>query len=94
MYNRLVGKENESDIIIEGSHSKGLIDTRSMISSISEVFLNTLDPVPNIHTLDELGLEVNTANGQSLSYSSYVEIELSVPCFKKKAISVPILVVP
>lgn len=94
MYNRLVGKGNESDIIIEGSHTRGLIDTGSMISSISEAFLSTLDPVPEIHTLDELGLEVNTANGQSLPYSGYVEIELSVPCFKEKAITVPLLVVP
>ena len=90
----MVGKGNESDIIIEGSHTRGLIDTGSMISSISEVFLSTLDPVPEIHTLDELGLEVNTANGQSLPYSGYVEIELSVPCFKEKAITVPLLVVP
>lgn len=34
----MVGKGNESDIIIEGSHTRGLIDTGSMISSISEVF--------------------------------------------------------
>lgn len=64
--NRIVGKDNESDIIIEGVRMKGLIDTGSMVSTVAIDFLETLDPNPTIHTVEELGLHVYTAGGQSL----------------------------
>ena len=92
--NRIVGKENESDIIIEGVRTKGLIDTGSMVSTVAIDFLETLNPKPTIHTVEELGLHVNTAGGQSLPYSGYVEVEVTVPFLETEHMLVPMLVVP
>ena len=94
MLNRLVGKENESEIVIEGVKSKALIDTGSMVSTVAEDFLNALDPVPIVHNIEELGLKVNAANGQTLPYSGYVEVEVTVSYLQNSALTVPLLVVP
>ena len=94
MLNRLVGKENEGEIVIEGVKTKALIDTGSMVSTIAEDFLNTLDPVPIVHNIEEFGFKVNAANGQTLPYSGYVEAEVTVSYLQNSALTVPLLVVP
>ena len=80
--------------IIMGVKVKGLIDTGSMVSTIAEEFLCILNDSPVIHSIDELGLRVNTANGHSMSYSGVVEVDIIVPCFGNKSFTVLMLVVP
>lgn len=52
-------------------------------------FLDTLEPVPIVHTNDELRLRVNTASGESL-YLGYVEVAVTVPCFWHATLAVPL----
>ena len=70
---RLRGKGHESEILIDGVKVKGLIVTGSMVSTIAEELLCKLNESPVIHLIDELGLRVNTANGQSMPYSGVVD---------------------
>ena len=65
-----------------------------MVSTIAEEFLCELNHSPVIHSIDELGLRVNTANGQSMPYSGVVEMDIIVPCFGNKSLTVLMLVVP
>ena len=65
-----------------------------MISTISENFLISLSPVPKIYTIEELGVNVNVANGQTLDYSGCVIVQVSVPCIGEAVVHVPCLVVP
>ena len=72
----------------------GLIDTGSMISTIAKDFLFSLCPVPQVYTIEELGLQVNVANGQTLDYSGCAVVQVSVPCIGKSTVLVPCLIVP
>ena len=51
-----------------------------MISTIAEEFLCKLNNSPVIHSIDKLGLRVNSTNGQSMTYSGVVEADM-IPCF-------------
>ena len=46
LLNRMVGSANEGEINIFGVNTSGLIDSGSMVSSISETFYNSLEPLP------------------------------------------------
>ncbi|MCG8034658.1 MAG: retropepsin-like domain-containing protein [Candidatus Thiodiazotropha taylori] len=92
MLQRLIGKENESEVIVEGLETKALIDTGSMISTISENCLETLNPKPELHSLEEIDLEVKVADGRTLPYLGYVELNIKLP-FSESRVDVPFLVV-
>ena len=54
---RLIGRDNISQICINGTKTVGLIDTGSMISTIAEDFIISLDPIPDLYTIEDLGLK-------------------------------------
>ena len=89
----MVGKANESEIFINDFRSKALIDSGSMISTISSSVLNRLKPVPEIKDLSNLGLTVNVAGGATLPYLGYVEVKIKVNFISSEDIFVPLLVV-
>ena len=91
---RLVGRDNISQICINGTKTVGLIDTGSMISTIAEDFILSLDPIPNLYTIEDLGLKVNVANGQTLNYLGCVVVQVCVPCLGEATVQAPCLVVP
>lgn len=90
----LIGEPNECEILIEDKRCMALIDTGSMVTTISEAFLQQHLPQTPIHMLEDLQLE--GPNGESLPYRGYVEIDLSLPINRhfQKLGSFPILVVP
>ena len=65
-----------------------------MVSTIAEEFVCKLNNSLVIHSIDELGLRVNNANGQSMPYSGVVEVDKIIPCFGNKSLTVFMLVVP
>ena len=91
---RLVGRDKISEICINGTETMGLIDTGSMISTITEDFILSLNPVPQLYTIEDLGLKVNVANGQTLENSGCVVVDVSVPCSGEARVLAPCLVVP
>ena len=94
MFERIVGSSNEGEIFVNGLKTSGLIDTGSMITSVSEQFYNSMDPVPELHDLDEFGLSVQGATGKELPFKGYVEAEISVPFLSDSVFNIPLLVVP
>ena len=50
----MVGSANENLISICGVETRGLIDSGSMITSISESFYKSLNPIPELKILKSL----------------------------------------
>lgn len=93
LFNRMVGSSNKGDITICGVPTKGLIDSGSMITSISESFYNNLNPLPQSRDIKEFGLSVLSANGDQLPYKGYIEAEISIPSLGNNNFVIPLLVV-
>ena len=56
--NRLIGKRNESILIVNGVETTGLIDTGSEISTVSEEFWTSLDPKPEILVVEKSNVQM------------------------------------
>ena len=78
LVDRLVGSANESEIAICGAKTSGLIDTGSMITSISESFYDFMEHKPVLHDVSELGLSLSvvSANGSKLPYKGFIEADI------------------
>ena len=84
---------NDSEIIVNGTKTRALIDSGSMITCISEEF-QSLNPIPELHSISEFGLTIHSANGTVLPFSGFVELEMCVPWFGSSSYAIPALVVP
>ena len=93
MLERIVGSANESIIFINGVKTSGLIDTGSMVTSISETFYKNMNPQPQLHAITEFGLSVQSANGTDLPFKGYIEAEFSAPILSDCVLNIPLLVV-
>ncbi|MCG7879345.1 MAG: RNase H-like domain-containing protein [Candidatus Thiodiazotropha endolucinida] len=93
MLDRIVGSANESFIYINGVKTSGLVDTGSMVTSVSESFYNSLNPLPQLHAITEFGLQVQGANGDELPFKGYIEAEIKVPFLSNSQFNIPLLVV-
>ena len=58
----MVGSSNEAEVEINGCKCKALVDSGSMISTISESVLKNLNPVPEILSLKNFLLSVSVAS--------------------------------
>ena len=87
-------KRDESDIWIEGIKTKGLVDSGSIISTICQDFINQMVPRPQVHSLDEIELQVKRAVGRTLPYLGYVELKVESSLSEMEPLIVPLLVVP
>ena len=74
---QVVGSQNEGVVYID--ETKPLIDSGSMISTVTQEFVGQLVPEPTIHTLDDFDLEVKGVGGQILPYLGYVIVDVRVP---------------
>ena len=93
LFSRMVGSANEGDILICGIKTVGLIDSGSMITSVSESFYDSLQPKPVLHDITEFGLSVTSANGTQLPFKGYIEADISVPSLGNNTFRIPLLVV-
>ncbi|MEW8545548.1 MAG: retropepsin-like aspartic protease, partial [Candidatus Thiodiazotropha sp.] len=72
-----------------------LIDSGSMITTISEDFYNSLRPLPDLNSLSKLDdFSVEGAGGHNLPYCGYIECTVEVPFLAGQSFEVPVLVVP
>ena len=93
MFNRIVGSSNDGEIFVNNIQTKGLIDTGSMITTISESFYKSMDPLPELHNITEFGLSVQGANGEDLPFKGYIEAEISAPVLSSSVFKIPLLIV-
>jgi len=56
--NRIIREPNTTDITFEGIQTKGLIDTGSQISTITEDFYNSLQNKPELRLMDDFQLGI------------------------------------
>ena len=75
MKKAMIGPPNVAKIVICGSETNGLVDSGSQITSISESFYRSMDPLPELGDTRDFGidLEVYGANGSQLVYSGYIK---------------------
>ena len=90
----MVGRANEVDVLINATSCKGLLDSGSMVSSISESFYSSLDPKPDLDSLTDFSLDISSANGSSVPYTGYVVVDIGMPTVDLDPVSVPVLIVP
>ena len=91
----MVGPANVGRILICGVETTGLIDSGSMISTISESLYRSMDPVPELRDTKDFGIDlaVYDANGSQLTYCGYIKADVSVPKLGPIMHCIPILVV-
>ena len=91
---KMVGPANVGKIIICGTETTGLVDSGSMVSSFSESFYKSMDPVPELGDTKDFGLDlaVYGPNGSRLVDCGYIVADISVPSLGPIKQSVPILV--
>ena len=90
----LIGPCNETTITVNNTTVCALIDSGSMISTISHSCLPSLKFQPDVHSIQSLGLQVNIANGSTLDYEGVVECEVTIPYLNNFTSHIPLLVVP
>lgn len=90
----MVGENNTGMIQIEGTIAKAVVDTGSMVTTISEKLYKQLDPKPKLHSMEKFKLNVLTSTGDCIPYIGYIEARIYVPFLKDKSFDVPVLVVP
>ena len=73
----MVGESNKSVIMVQDQIMSALIDSGSMISTISLSGYKTLSDKPELRDISSL--EVSVADGSVLPYLGYVECCVSVP---------------
>ena len=68
----LIGKANESLVLLNGQEVDALVDSGSMITTVSESFYRSL---PNKPTLQELQilLDISVADGSTLNYFGFID---------------------
>ena len=76
----MVGPSNESKVKVCGEETVCLIDSGSMVTTISEEFYNSLQNKTDLHDMTEFQLDVYGANGCSLPYIGYIETRIEIPC--------------
>ena len=91
---RLVGSANEHSVVVNGSSFKCLLDSGSMVTTISQSAYQSLNPKVSLHPLDNLGLTLSVADGSSLKYSGYIEATISLPFLSSFNLDIPVLVIP
>ena len=91
---RLIGPSNTSDIIFHSVPTKALINSGSMVTTVSHSFYEGISDKPPLQGIKTLGLDISVADASSLSVNGFIESFISVPCLSNAVISVPVLVVP
>ena len=57
---------------INGKSASALIDSGSMITTLSEEFYNSLDPKPDFVDIGQFNLKIEAACGNTVSYSGCI----------------------
>ena len=94
MREKLVGPANESNIFIHNVQANALIDSGSMVTTVSQSFYMSLPCRPPLLSLDDFGINVSIADGSTLNVLGYIETNISLPFLTEINLDVPVLVVP
>ena len=94
LFSEMIGKPNESSVTVYGVETRGLIDSGSQVTTISEAFYRSALSTLPLQSMEDFGLSLYGPDGGEIPYISYIWASLSAPFMKSKVIEVPALVVP
>lgn len=86
----LIGTKCTAQVNIAGKPCSCLFETGSQVTTVSWSFYEQHLSEQPVHSLDDL-LEVEGANGQSVPYEGYIEINVTFPEFFENDVEVPTL---
>ena len=69
----MIGKSNEVDIALNGEIMNALLDSGSMITTLSEKRFNLLLHKPELKEVSTFGLQTSVADGSILQFKGYME---------------------
>ena len=75
---KIVGHANEATVLVNGLECPCLVDTGSMVSTITKAYLVEKHPSCPIFPLCDL-LEVRGAGGEHIPYCGFVEVQVGIP---------------
>ena len=87
----MIGESNEVNILLNGEIMNALLDSGSMITTLSETRYNLLLNKPELKELSTLGLQISVADGSILQFRGYIECIISLLDIE---LLVPIVIVP
>ena len=87
----MIGESNEVNILLNGEIMNALLDSGSMITTLSETRYNLLLNKPELKELSTLGLQISVADGSILQFRGYIECIISL---LDTELLVPIVMVP
>ena len=88
----ILGNSNETQILINNVQTIGLLDTGSCVSTISKAFYENNFKDLELMPLDNI-LKLECADGQSLPYFGYIQVDLQSVDFPTKHVQSSILLV-
>ncbi|XP_062612631.1 uncharacterized protein LOC134274364 [Saccostrea cucullata] len=89
----MIGESNETIVFMNDNSFTGLVDSGSMVTTLSFSGYNSMTNQPELKDLSNLGLEVSVADGSLLKYKGYIECSVKIP-FMDVELFVPVLIVP
>ena len=69
----MVGKTNDSTIMINGQSIRALIDTGSDITTMADKCFFSMDPRPELRNMSDFNLNITGASGSKIPYIGYFE---------------------
>ena len=78
-----MGRSNETSVIINSVETTALIDSGSMVTTISEEFYKTLSPLPPLY---DVQLKVEGAGGNAIPHLGCMECFVEVPFLAEEVI--------
>ena len=91
---QLISNSNVSTVEINGKSASALVDSGSMITTLSAEFYNSLDPKPDSVDIGHFNLKIEAAGGNTVPYSGCIGCTLQVPFLGGHVIEIGTLVVP
>lgn len=80
--------------MINNQRCQALIDTGSMIPSVSNSLYKSLTPTPGLSSLTDFALDISGSNDVKVPYIGYCLLDISVPSLQDTTITVPVLITP
>ena len=87
----MIGESNEVNILLNGEIMNALLDSGSMITTLSETRYNLLLNKPELKELSTLGLQISMADRSIMQFRGYIECIISLLDIE---LLVPIVIVP
>lgn len=87
----MIGESNEVQVILNGERMNALLDSGSMITTLSEKKYKSLLDKPELRELSALGLQISVADGSILQYKGFIECTMKLLDLE---LFVPIVIVP